>query len=120
MKRLAAVLCALALCAAVLGAVTGMPRREPLAITGRGLAPLPAVTAIPLQSGWVDVNDGDLSELTELPGVGETLAGQIILERERNGPCHYPEDLLSVKGIGAKKLEGLREMLDLTGGESPD
>ena len=48
------------------------------------------------------------------------LAALIIAERERGGPFSYPEDLLSVRGIGAKKLESIREMLDLTGGIEPD
>ena len=120
MRKLVCALCAAALLLAVLGAVTGSARREPLEIPARGLGPLPGATEIPLQSGWVDVNGGDPAELIQLPGVGETLAALIIAERERGGHFSYPEDLLSVRGIGAKKLESIREMLDLTGGIEPD
>ena len=85
----------------------------------RRLSPLPSlppVEAIPRQSGWVDVNHGEIPELVELPGIGETLAQAIIDERESRGPFRYPEDLLSVRGIGEKKLA---DMLDLTA-EAPE
>ena len=51
------------------------------------------------------------STTTALTGVGPSLAQEIITERERNGDFHYPEDLTNVKGIGAKKLEKMREQL---------
>ena len=56
MRKLVCALCAAALLLAVLGAVTGSARREPLEIPARGLGPLPGATEIPLQSGWVDGN----------------------------------------------------------------
>lgn len=64
--------------------------------------------------GTIDPNTADLYELTELPGIGETLARYTVDERETNGPFYYPEDLMQVKGIGSGKLEGFRELLDLT------
>ena len=36
----------------------------------------------------------------------------MIEERERNGPFHYPEDLLSVKGIGTGKLEKIISLIN--------
>ena len=70
-----------------------------------------------LPDGVVSVNTADLDELMTLPGVGETLAQAIIDERESHGPFQYPEDLLSVRGIGEKTLEALRDWLDLTIGD---
>lgn len=64
--------------------------------------------------GTVNPNLADLEELCALPGVGETIARLIIDEREANGPYHYPEDLLLVRGIGEVKLAGLRGLLDLS------
>ena len=119
LRKLIFGLCAASLACVILGAALNPPRREAEALPARGLPPLPAVTAIPPQRGWVDVNGGDAEELTALPGVGETLAAYLILEREVHGPFYYPEDLLSVKGIGEKKLEAIRDMLDLSGPE-PD
>lgn len=86
-------------------------RADAFAASGRRAA---AVTAIPLPAGDVDVNGGDLSEVTRLPGVGPVIGRAILEERERHGPYYYPEDLLDVRGIGDKTLAGLRDRLDLT------
>ena len=80
------------------------------AASGRGVT-LPEIV---LPDGTVAVNTADLYELTELPGVGETIARYIIDERENRGPFQYPEDLMAVRGIGAKTLEELRDWLDMT------
>ena len=84
----------------------------PLRGTGSGRAW--SVPELTLPSGTVSVNSAGLYELTELPGVGETLAQAILDEREANGPFRVPEDLLSVKGIGAKKLAQFRDWLDMS------
>lgn len=76
-----------------------------------------ALPEIRLPDGTVDVNTADLYELTELHGVGESLAQAILDEREAHGPFRYPEDLLAVRGIGAKKLAGFRDTLDLSTAE---
>ena len=71
-------------------------------------------------NGTVCLNAADAEELTELPGIGETLSRLIIKERTENGPYYYAEDLEAVKGIGPATLEKFREMIDLTqeeGGE---
>lgn len=76
-----------------------------------------AVDASPIQmgpGGTIDPNEAEMDELCDLTGVGETLAGAIIDEREKNGPFHYPEDLLSVKGIGEKKLAAMMDDLDFS------
>lgn len=74
----------------------------------------PAVVAPVLPStGTISVNDAEPDELCELYGIGETLAGLIVQERGENGRYYYPEDLTQVKGIGLKKLEGFRDMIDL-------
>lgn len=80
--------------------------------SGRDLR-LPVIS---LPSGTVSVNSGSAEELQALPGIGETLSQLIISERDSNGDFHYPEDLTAVKGIGIKKLEQFRELLDLSQG----
>lgn len=67
--------------------------------------------------GTISVNRADAEELTQLKGVGDALAQAIVDEREQHGSFHYPEDLTAVKGIGPSKLEGFREMLDMSEGE---
>lgn len=76
-----------------------------------------SVEPVKLPSGTIDVNLGDMDELTELPGVGETLAAYMIDEREKNGRFYYPEDLQAVKGIGRAKCDSIRDLLDLSWNE---
>lgn len=97
---------------AVCGALCGhMPAQGTAwAASGRKAA----VEAIPVQTGAICVNNAGVEELQQLPGVGESIARAIWAERMQNGPFFYPEDLLHVKGIGSKKLEEMRPLLDLT------
>ena len=70
--------------------------------------------------GIIRLNAADAEELQELPGIGETYSALIVSERNEHGPFYYPEDLLSVKGIGPKTLQKFRGLLDLSleeGGE---
>lgn len=69
--------------------------------------------AVSMPHGTVQVNRASPAELDQLPGVGPALAREIIAEREKNGFFHYPEDLVSVRGIGPKTLERMREQLKL-------
>lgn len=55
----------------------------------------------------LDVNSASAEELTGLPGIGEVLAQRIVDYRSANGPFETVEDLLSVSGIGEKKLAEL-------------
>lgn len=93
-------------------ALTGYepPVRTSYAASGR----YADVQAVPVQTGSIPVNSADAALLDELPGVGEATAAAIIEERTLNGAFFYPEDLMHVKGIGDKKLEDTRDMLDLT------
>jgi len=64
----------------------------------------------------VNVNTANVSELMELPGIGETLAGRIVEYRKRNGPFEKVEDLMMVEGIGEGKLAAIRALVT-TGGD---
>lgn len=81
---------------------------------GRSMA---EVRAVARSAGTVDVNHGDLQELMLLPKIGEKTGTAILEERALHGAYHYPEDLLAVRGIGEKTLEGFRNMLKITEGE---
>lgn len=61
--------------------------------------------------GLVDLNRAGVDELDELPGVGPVLAERIVAYRTEHGPFRAIEDLLSVSGIGERKLESLRTHL---------
>ena len=64
-----------------------------------------------MPSGPVDINRADAEELDALYGVGPAISQRIVDERDAGGPFHYPEDLLSVKGIGEKTLEKFRNQI---------
>ena len=76
-------------------------------------AGVPASAEPPMPDGEINVNTADMETLMRLPGVGGTIAAEIIREREANGPFHYPEDLMAVKGIGEKKMEGMLPFIRL-------
>ena len=57
-------------------------------------------------------NTGSAKELDQLPGIGEVLAQRIIEGRELVGEYRLPTDLLLVKGIGEKTLDGMMAALE--------
>ena len=67
-----------------------------------------------LEGEVLDLNTATLSDLTRLPGIGETKAQAILDWRETYGPFRAVEDLLSVDGIGEKTLENLRSYVTVT------
>lgn len=73
-----------------------------------------------LPEGTISVNSADTDELILLDGIGETLSVMIIDERMRNGSFHYPEDLTAVKGIGVRKMNGIRESINLDDSLNPE
>ncbi len=52
----------------------------------------------------LDVNTASESDLTQLPGVGPSLARRIVEYRQANGPFQTPDDLQNVSGIGPSKF----------------
>ena len=84
------------------------------AITSGALMFNPAIAAEPMESDvkaeqfilYVNINTDSLETLVDLlNGVGTKKAQAIIDYRELNGPFQKAEDLINVKGIGAKILE---------------
>ena len=63
--------------------------------------------------GSVSLNGSDAAGLQALPGVGPATADRILEYRKAHGRFSSVDELLAVKGIGAKKLEKLRKYLRL-------
>ncbi len=72
-----------------------------------------AVQTVARPTGAVNVNTADAQALDALPGVGEAIARRIVENRETYGAFFYPEDLLSVSGIGTKTLQKLWDSICL-------
>lgn len=86
----------------------------PFAATA-GPEPVATLTEValptPVGGAVVYINTATLPELTELPGVGETLAQRIIDFREANGPFMSLDDLDQVNGIGPSLLGDLEGLI---------
>lgn len=57
----------------------------------------------------ININTADRAQLEQLPGIGPALADRIIDYREQQGSFTSIDDLGNVSGIGAKRLEDLRD-----------
>jgi competence protein ComEA len=57
------------------------------------------------QEAKVNINEASVDELTQLKNIGQAYAERIVQYREENGPFEKPEDIMKVKGIGAKTWE---------------
>ena len=62
----------------------------------------------------ININSAATEALTALPGIGPVIAQRIVDERTSHGEFHYPEDLLSVSGIGAKTLARITPYLSFS------
>ncbi|MFD0586701.1 ComEA family DNA-binding protein [Paenibacillus sp. GCM10027627] len=60
-------------------------------------------------NGKLDINRASAAELDALKGIGPAKAAAIVDDRERNGYFGSVDELLRVKGIGEKLLEGIKE-----------
>lgn len=91
--------------------------------------PADSATAAPIETrapreapvGRIDPNRASVSELVRLPGIGPSLAGRIVADRDQHGAFPSPQALLRVRGIGPKTLDRIRGFLSFpspNGGDS--
>ncbi len=57
----------------------------------------------------LDLNVATSAQLDELPGIGPTLAGAILAERDRRGGFRSINELREVRGIGEARFADLRD-----------
>ncbi len=61
----------------------------------------------------VNLNTATKDDLVLLPGIGESIAEQILIYRDEHGQFLAVEELRKIKGIGAKKFEKLRPYIKI-------
>jgi competence ComEA-like helix-hairpin-helix protein len=59
----------------------------------------------------IDLNRATAAQLERVPGIGPSTAQAILRFRKKSGPLRSVDDLLSVRGIGRKRLERMRPYL---------
>ena len=58
---------------------------------------------------YIDINSAEADELTQLKGIGEVLAGEIISYRINNGRFRNIEEIMKVNGIGEEIFADIRD-----------
>ena len=66
-----------------------------------------------MEGELINVNTAGYYDLMRLPGIGEKRARAILDWREEHGGFSAPEQLLEIRGIGEKTLEGLLPYIEL-------
>ena len=61
----------------------------------------------------ISINSASTKELQTLPGIGEVLAGRIIVSRDSLGLFTSLDDLQRVKGIGVKTCAKLSQLITI-------
>ncbi len=64
-------------------------------------------------NAMVNINLAVQKDLEELPGIGPTLAERIVDYREKKGGFKSIEELKQVSGIGEKKFEEIRDLIEI-------
>src|SRR6266851_6614309 len=59
----------------------------------------------------VNLNTATSEQLQQVPGIGPATAGKILQMRKTYGPFKSVDDLLAIRGLGAKRLERMRKYL---------
>lgn len=80
---------------------------------GAGAVPADAIGLPRDSDGRININTASRSELTDLPGIGDVLAGRIVDYRQQNGLFLRIEDIRNVSGIGEKRFEAIRERITI-------
>jgi competence ComEA-like helix-hairpin-helix protein len=59
----------------------------------------------------VNINSATAEELQQVPGIGPATAEKILQMRKSYGAFKSVDDLLAIRGLGAKRLEKMRKYL---------
>jgi len=62
----------------------------------------------------ININTANSEELQQVPGIGPATADKILQMRKSYGAFKSVDDLLSIRGIGKKRLEKMRRYLTVS------
>ena len=66
------------------------------------------------ESGKININTAEVSQLTTLSGIGEARAQDIISFREENGPFQSIEDIKKVPGIKDAVFQKIKDEITVS------
>jgi competence protein ComEA len=67
----------------------------------------------------ININTANSEQLQEVPGIGPATAEKILQMRKSYGAFKSVDDLLSIKGIGKKRLDKMRKYLTVGKAAAP-
>src|SRR5216684_681296 len=62
----------------------------------------------------ININTANSEELQQVPGIGPATADKILQMRKSYGAFKSVDDLLSIRGLGKKRLEKMRKYLTVS------
>lgn len=66
-----------------------------------------------LQEKSININTASKEQLVLLPGIGDSTADKILLYKKEHGAFKSIEDIMKIKGIGAKKFEKMKPYITI-------
>lgn len=70
-----------------------------------------ASTSSENQSGKININTADATELDKIPNIGPARAADIIAYRSSHGGFKTIEEMKNIKGIGDKTFESMKDLI---------
>jgi len=80
---------------------------------------VPMYPANPTPSRPININTASVTELMQLPKVGQKTAERIVEFRKQHGNFKRIEEIMNVKGIGEKSFAKLKPFMTLGPGSVP-
>jgi len=92
---------------------------NPIPMLALGLVLALPIAAAPLQPGHapqrpINLNAATVTELMQLPRIGQKTAERIVAFRKQHGGFLRPEEVMNVKGIGDKSFAKLKPYLTVS------
>ena len=63
--------------------------------------------------GKININTASQTELTDLPGVGNTISARIVEYRQQHGDFRSIDDIMNVSGIGERRFEAIKDLITI-------